>query len=90
MLFTSLGVCLEQLYLVLLLQKKPNQSLTILAGVSKPYIKEWNLDIAKPTDAQLDALEDEANAKEALNTILNNRRKKYNWNEETTSWVELA
>ena len=41
------------------------------------YIKEWNLDIAKPTDAQLDALEDEANAKEALNTILNNRRKKY-------------
>ena len=48
-----------------------------IAGVSKPYIKEWNLDIAKPTDAQLDALEDEANAKEALNTILNNRRKKY-------------
>ena len=28
------------------------------------YIKEWNLDIAKPTDAQLDALEKEANAYE--------------------------
>ena len=28
------------------------------------YIKEWNLDIAKPTDAQLDALETEANAYE--------------------------
>jgi hypothetical protein len=28
------------------------------------YIKEWNLDnIAKPTDAQLDALETEVNAK---------------------------
>ena len=25
------------------------------------YIKEWNLDIAQPTDAQLDALELEAN-----------------------------
>jgi hypothetical protein len=24
------------------------------------YIKEWNLDIAKPTDAQLDAFEAEA------------------------------
>ncbi len=28
------------------------------------YIKEWNLEIAKPTDAQLDALETEANAYE--------------------------
>jgi hypothetical protein len=28
------------------------------------YIKEWNLDIAKPTDAQLDALETEANVNE--------------------------
>jgi hypothetical protein len=25
-----------------------------------PYIKEWNLDIAQPTQAQLDALESEA------------------------------
>ena len=33
-------------------------------GVSNPYIREWNLDIAKPTDAQLDALETEANAYE--------------------------
>lgn len=29
------------------------------------YIKEWNLDIAKPTDAQLNALETQANAYEA-------------------------
>jgi len=28
------------------------------------YIKEWNLDIAKPTNAQLDALETQANAYE--------------------------
>ena len=33
-------------------------------GVSNPYIKEWNLDIAKPTQEQLDALETEANAYE--------------------------
>ena len=26
-----------------------------------PYIKEWNLDIAKPTQEQLDALETQAN-----------------------------
>lgn len=28
------------------------------------YIKEWNLDIPKPTNAQLDALESQANAYE--------------------------
>jgi RPA family protein len=33
-------------------------------GVSNPYIREWNLDIAKPTQEQLDALETEANAYE--------------------------
>ena len=37
----------------------------MIGGISNPYIKEWNLDnIAKPTDAQLDALETEANAYE--------------------------
>jgi hypothetical protein len=29
------------------------------------YIKEWNLDIAQPTESQLDALEAQANAYEA-------------------------
>ena len=42
------------------------------------YIKEWNLDIAKPTDAQLDALETEANAyeqelKDAEQTAINKK-----------------
>jgi len=37
----------------------------MIGGISNPYIKEWNLDnISKPTDAQLDALETEANAYE--------------------------
>jgi hypothetical protein len=41
------------------------------------YIKEWNLDIAKPTQAQLDALETEAQAEENLKTILNARATAY-------------
>jgi len=37
----------------------------MISNISNPYIKEWNLDnISKPTDAQLDALEAEANAYE--------------------------
>ena len=41
------------------------------------YIKEWNLDIAKPTEEQLATYEDAANAEEALNTILGNRLNEY-------------
>ena len=41
------------------------------------YIKEWNLDIAKPTQAQLDALETEAQAEENLQSILNARATAY-------------
>jgi len=41
------------------------------------YIAEWNLDIAQPTAEQLATYEDAANAKQALNTILNNRRNEY-------------
>jgi len=41
------------------------------------YIKEWNLDIPKPTIAQLDAFEAQAIAYEQLQDILNNRRIAY-------------
>ena len=41
------------------------------------YIKEWNLDIAKPTDAQLSAQETSANTEEANNTVRNTRRTAY-------------
>jgi len=44
---------------------------------SGAYIKEWNLDIAKPTDEQLNSYEDEANAEEALNTVYSDRRSEY-------------
>ncbi len=41
------------------------------------YIKEWNLAIAEPTDAQLASYETAGNAEEALQTILNTRARAY-------------
>jgi hypothetical protein len=41
------------------------------------YIKEWNLDIAKPTLAQLNAFEAQANEVERLNLVKANRAKEY-------------
>ncbi len=41
------------------------------------YIKEWNLSIAKPTQAQLDALETETQAEEELQTVLSTRATAY-------------
>ena len=41
------------------------------------YIKEWNLDIAQPTDAQLTAQETSANTEEANNEVRNTRRIAY-------------
>ena len=41
------------------------------------YIKEWNLDIAKPTTAQLDALETQAQTYENNQKIIATRKKLY-------------
>ena len=41
------------------------------------YIHEWNLDIAKPTLAQLNALEAQANEIERLNLVKANRANEY-------------
>ena len=41
------------------------------------YIKEWNLDIAQPTLAQLDAFEAQANEVERLNLVKANRANEY-------------
>ena len=41
------------------------------------YIKEWNLDIPQPTDAQLSAQESAANTEEANNTVRATRRAAY-------------
>jgi signal transduction protein with GAF and PtsI domain len=41
------------------------------------FIAEWNLDIAQPTLAQLNALESQANEVERLNQVKENRAKEY-------------
>jgi hypothetical protein len=41
------------------------------------YIKEWNLDIAQPTDAQLTAQETSANTEEANNEVKATRKALY-------------
>ena len=46
-------------------------------GVSNPYIKEWNLDIAQPTDAQLSAQESAADIEEANNIVRATRKAAY-------------
>jgi exosome complex RNA-binding protein Rrp4 len=47
------------------------------------YIKEWNLDIAQPTDAQLSAQESAADTEEANAQVRNTRRIAYgSWNDQ--------
>ena len=47
------------------------------------YIKEWNLDIAQPTDAQLASFETAANTAEANAQVDATRRSQYgSWNEQ--------
>ena len=41
------------------------------------YIKEWNLDIAKPTDTQLDSLETQAQTYENNQQIISTRKSLY-------------
>jgi len=41
------------------------------------YIKEWNLDIPKPTEKQLNAFEAQANEVERLNVVKSNRANEY-------------
>ena len=46
-------------------------------GVSNPYIKEWNLDIAQPTSAQLDSYETAGNTAESNASVDATRRAEY-------------
>jgi hypothetical protein len=41
------------------------------------YIKEWNLDIPKPTDTQLSAIESDADKLERNNQVIATRKKLY-------------
>jgi hypothetical protein len=52
-------------------------------GVSNPYIKEWNLNIAQPTDAQLSALESDADKMERNNQVIATRKNLYgSWDKQ--------
>ncbi len=48
-----------------------------ISGVSNPYIKEWNVAEAQPTEEQLNALESQANDMEAANQVIANRKAEY-------------
>ena len=55
----------------------------MVGGVSSPYIKEWNLDIDKPTDEQLELYETVADTAESNANIDATRRNAYgSWNEQ--------
>ena len=49
----------------------------MVGGVSNPYIKEWNVTEAHPTDDQLNALEAEATTLENNAIAVSNRQKEY-------------
>ena len=49
----------------------------MIDGVSSPYIKEWNLEIAKPTDEQLASYESSATTEENNNVIRTTRKTAY-------------
>jgi hypothetical protein len=52
-------------------------------GVSNPYIKEWNLDIAQPTAEQLASYETAANTAESNAQVDATRRQAYgSWNDQ--------
>ena len=42
-----------------------------------PHIHEWNLSIAKPTDAQLDSYESDGDTEESNNEVRNTRKQLY-------------
>nr|BAR38129.1 Phage-like element PbsX protein XkdW [uncultured Mediterranean phage uvMED] len=47
------------------------------------YIKEWNLDIAQPTDAQLLAVESDADKMERNNQVIETRKSLYgSWDKQ--------
>ena len=56
-------------------------------GVSNPYIKEWNLDIAKPTDEQLASYEAAANTLEANAQVVANRKAAYGSLEQQIEYI---
>ena len=70
--------------IILYLSRRPDFNSEVILqddmvdGVSNPYIKEWNVDgVAKPTDAQLNALSSQAETLEKNAIAVANRQKEY-------------
>jgi hypothetical protein len=62
------------------LGRKPNFSSEVILqdDGNGSYIKEWNINgLVKPTEAQLNALEAQANTLEASNQVIANRKAEY-------------
>jgi len=59
----------------------------VVEGVSNPYIKEWNVDEAQPTDEQLNALESEADTLESNNQVIQTRIKLYGSTAEQLEYI---
>ena len=56
-------------------------------GVSNPYIKEWNVDEAQPTEEQLNALESQAETLENNRQVIATRKKEYGTTAEQLEYI---
>ena len=61
------------------LNRKPDFTSEVILqnDTGTDYIKEWNVDEAQPTEAQLNALESQADDMETLNQVYANRQAEY-------------
>ena len=59
----------------------------MVGGISNPYIKEWNLPIAKPTDEVLNQYEAAANTAEANAQVVANRKAAYGSLEQQIEYI---
>ena len=56
-------------------------------GISNPYIEEWNVAEAQPTEEQLDALDAQATTLESNNQVINTRIKLYGTTAEQLEYI---
>jgi hypothetical protein len=64
-----------------------SQDIKITDNGNGAFISTWNLDITKPTDAQLNALEAEANAYENQREVIENRKAEYGTIEKQIEFI---
>ena len=59
----------------------------VIDGISNPYIKEWNVAEAQPTEEQLNNLEAEATTSESNNQVIETRKKLYGTTAEQLEYI---